>query len=101
MGEAFKPEYSEVACPVCGSDNICAWRVLRGERTSQCRRCSHVYANPMPTEQTVIAAYGLPEEDYVRFFKCEYLDLAALHKNAQRWQVANALQWVEKANALV
>jgi SAM-dependent methyltransferase len=101
MDPKFTPEYQRIACPVCRGTETAAWRRLRGETTSRCRSCGHVFADPMPTEQTMIAAYGLAEADYIRFFKCEYLDLKALHQNTQQWQVANALQWVEKANALV
>jgi 2-polyprenyl-3-methyl-5-hydroxy-6-metoxy-1,4-benzoquinol methylase len=88
---AFVPEYEEVPCSVCGSSEYGPWRRLKDEPTSQCRRCGHIYANPRPTEASIIRAYALPVADYARFFKCEGFEVATYQRSGHAWQRSNAL----------
>lgn len=97
---AFVPEYEEVPCPVCGSPDYGPWRRLKEEPTSQCRRCGHIYANPRPTEASIIRAYTLPVADYARFFKCEGFEVAAYQQSSHAWQRNNALAHLNKIGRL-
>lgn len=97
---AFVPEYEEISCPVCGSSEYGPWRRLKDESTSQCRRCGHIYANPRPTEASIIRAYTLPVADYARFFKCEGFEVTSYQQGHHAWQRHNALAHLHKIERL-
>jgi SAM-dependent methyltransferase len=97
---AFVPEFEEVPCPVCGSSEFGFWRRLKDEPTSQCRRCGHIYANPRPTEASIIRAYALPVAAYSRFFKCEGFEVAAYQQTGHAWQKSNALAHLREIERL-
>lgn len=92
----FAPQYEEVPCPVCGSSDYAPWRRLKGEPTSRCRNCSHIYANPRPTEASILRAYALPADDYARFFKCPEFQVAAYQQSSHAWQRHNAVGYVRR-----
>ncbi|MBF0168531.1 MAG: class I SAM-dependent methyltransferase [Alphaproteobacteria bacterium] len=39
-------EYEEVACDLCGSDDLVVWAKARGNSLSRCRQCGLVFTNP-------------------------------------------------------
>jgi SAM-dependent methyltransferase len=52
----------------------------------------------MPTETTIVEAYALPPDDYVRFFKCEGFELTAYQRSTHAWQLRNARGYVRRLN---
>jgi SAM-dependent methyltransferase len=54
----------------------------------------------MPTEETLLRAYGLPPDEYKRFFKCADFGLEEYQQSGHDWQRGYAAQYVRGINLL-
>jgi len=61
-------------CPVCASRNKEFWRELKGWPLVRCLDCGMRFVNPVPTEECLAVAYGLPKKEYDEFFQSEYIN---------------------------
>lgn len=97
----FEPEYRDVPCPVCRGRDGKLWRQLHGEWTKKCATCGHIFANPMPTEETMAAAYALPPGEFVKFFKVPGFNVIDYQQSNLEWQRRNAERHMDLVGALV
>ncbi len=88
-------------CPCCGYKKFRFWKTLENWALDKCDNCGLVFVNPMPTEKALQAAYSLPEQEYVRFFQCEYVDLLKISDGSAEWQYETSKNYLKTIETIV
>ncbi|MDY6992023.1 MAG: class I SAM-dependent methyltransferase [Pseudomonadota bacterium] len=93
--DKFVPKLERIACPLCQSTKSKYWKTLKKWEVEQCQQCGFMFPNPMPSEETMIQAYALPETEYNYFFQADYLATQSVMNHAAPWQQENSKRYLD------